>query len=272
MTKKSVPAIKKDNLPATTEFEEFAGEGMENIGANDILIPRLGILQSLSPQLKKAKAEHIEGAEEGDIADLGTGDLFPDGVLFLPVYYRKDYLEWAPRSTGKGLIDIHSSPSILDQCTKGEKNEMVLPNGNLIVETAQFYGFNLSVDSPRKCFIPMSSTQLKKARKLNTLTTGEKLARADGSKFTAPMWYRTYMLTTAEESNNDGEWAGWVINRGDSLPEVDEAILGGSWQTMNQECKDFLDSIIKGEARMDTSSMDSEAKPNSTDADDGEEM
>ena len=149
MTKK---VTKKEvaNRQGTTEmvvaddFADHAGGGLENVGAGDLLVPRLAILQDLSPQLKKSKTEFIEGAKVGDICDVGTGELFPEGIMFLPVYYRKDYLEWAPRASGKGLVNIHADPAILDQCSRNEKNQPILENGNLIAETAQMFGLNLS--------------------------------------------------------------------------------------------------------------------------------
>jgi hypothetical protein len=254
MTKAVTKAQANSLADASSSFEEFAGSGLENVGADDLLVPRLGILQALSPQLKKQKSEFIEGAEEGDICDLGTGDIYKDGIWFLPVFYRKEYLEWAPRDSGKGLVNIHSDPAILDQTTRDDRRRAVLPNGNYIADTAQFYGLNLS-DGRRMSYIPMTSTQLKKARRWNTLAMGEKLRRADGSEFTAPLWYRTYKLTTAPESNNDGDWYGWVINRDLSLPEIDREGHQMDWRAIKEEVVRFQEQLVKGEAKADTSGI-----------------
>lgn len=240
----AMPTIPED------DFSAYAGAGMEEVRSSDLLVPRLGILQALSPQIKKQKAEYIPGGEEGMIADLGTGELFPEGILFLPVHYRKDYLEWAPRDTGKGLVGVHHDPAILDQCTRDDRGRQVLPNGNYVAETAQFFGLNLSAGR-RMCFIPMTSTQLKKARRWNTLAMGEKLKRADGSEFTAPLFYRTYRLTTAAESNNDGDWYGWVIARGPALPELTSESHGMDWRSVKNEALAFRESLAKGAARAD---------------------
>lgn len=271
MAKKTTPATVKNKLPANTDdFSDYAGAGLENVTSKDLLVPRLTILQALSPQVNKRKSEYIEGSEVGQIADVGTGEVFPDGVIFLPVYFRKDYLEWAPRDSGRGLVAIHSDPAILDQTTRNDRNQPVLANGNYIAETAQFFGLNLSTPDRRKCFVPMTSTQLKKARKWNTLASGEKLTRSDGSQYTPPLFYRTYNLTTAEESNNDGDWVGWVITRGDALPEASAEVLGGDWHNIFEEAKQFLESLRKGEVGADVSSMASETPEESSD--DGEEM
>lgn len=237
---------------APVELQQFEGAGLENVGASDLLVPRISILQALSPQLSKKKTEFIKDAKMGDICDVGVGEVFTDGILFLPVYYRKDYLEWAPRKSGKGLINIHNSPKILDETTRDDKNKPVLPNGNYIAETAQFFGFNLTADG-RQSFLPMASTQLKKARQWLTLATGEKLNRPDGSSFQPPLFYRTYQLTTAEESNNDGEWFGWKIERGPTLPELEKE--GHDWRELMNWAGLFKQSLEQGIARGDVSNM-----------------
>jgi len=247
---KQLTKAQEAKLPQTEtdDFAAFAGAGMENVTSNDLLVPRLVILQALSPQVNKRKSEYIDGAEVGMIADVGTGEVYPDGVWFLPVFYRKDYLEWAPRDSGKGLVNIHTDPAILDQTTRNERNQPVLPNGNYIAETAQFFGLNLSAGA-RMCYVPMTSTQLKKARRWNTLAMGEKLKRADGTEFTAPFFYRTYTLQTSEESNSEGDWFGWKIERSLALPEITDEGHGMNWHQLKDDAVQFRESLSKGEAR-----------------------
>ena len=212
-------------------------------------------MQSLSPQMKLNTADYIEGAALGDVCDVGARELFKDGIMFVPIFYRKDYLEWAPRKSGEGLKNIHSNPAILDECTRNDRNQPILPNGNYIAETAQFFGLNLSADG-RKSFIPMASTQLKKARGWLTMATGEKLERADGSTFTPPLFYRCYKLTTGEETNAEGTWHGWKIERGPSLPELGKKPWDMNWEDIKQESVDFLMSLKSGEANVDASQLD----------------
>ncbi len=249
MPKPQFPASSKEEPTSlailNSYFEEHAGEGMENVNSSDILIPRLSILQALSPQINRRKPEYIEGAEQGMICDIGTGELFKDGVLFIPCYYSKVFLEWYPRDTDKGLAGIHSSAEIMDQTTRNERNQPILPNGNYVSETAQFFGLNMEAGG-RRSFIPMSSTMLKRARRWMTLATGEKLERANGSKFTPPLFYRSYRLTTVEDGNAQGDWFSWRIERGPTLPE-----LGDNWRSIKEECVSFMHSLAEGKVRGD---------------------
>lgn len=247
MAKTEVAEVKNTAVGDVGDFDQFAGQGFENVGSDDLLVPRLTILQQLSPQLKKKDVQYIESAEEGDICEVGTGQLFKGSVLFLPVYYKKVYIEWAPRSSGKGIVEIHDSPETLDRTTPDDKGRPVLENGNYIGETAQWFGLNLTAGRQR-CFIGMASTQLKRSRKWMTMATGEKLQRADGSEFTPPLWYRSYVLGAADDGNAEGDWKSWTIERGPAMPELD---VGVDWKTIKAEAIEFRESLVRGDAKGD---------------------
>jgi hypothetical protein len=259
-----VPAARGSSQVAeyNEDFEQYAGEGMENVGARDVLIPRLAVLQALSPQTKKQRAEYIEGAKEGLICDVGTRDLIGEKLHFLPAMYNKVWVEWAPRDTGRGIVRIHADDSILASCGVNDRNQPVTKEGNLIAETAQFFGFNLDRDM-RRSFLPMSSTQLKIARQWMTMATGEKLKRADGSLYPAPIFYRSWELTTVPTTDGDNDWYLWKVEPGPSMPE-----LFPNKETMRSvmnECRLFRQQLEQGEKRGDLSGIDTqeEVRPSS---------
>lgn len=229
------------------DFGSHAGAGMETVTARDMLIPRLTIIQALSPQLKPRDSNFIEGAKVGDICDVGTSEIFDQPLAFLPCAFNKVWLEWAPRKSGKGLVAIHTSDAILQKCSLSEKNQQ-FHGENIVIETSQVFGLNMNA-MMRRSFISFASTQTKKAKKWLTLANGEILKRSDGSLFTPPFFYRIYNLTSTEESNNEGDWAGWRIDRGDILPS-----LGENWKDVMKLCVDFQKSILAGEVLADEGS------------------
>lgn len=244
-------------VAAAASFEAQAGSGLEHVTSADILIPRLTILQSLSPQVNPKKGEHIKGAEVGMICDVGTQETFPDGLVFLPVQFAKQWIEWGPRASNKGLVAVHTTDAILADCTINDRNQPVMANGNYVAETAVMFGMNVTADF-RKSFIPFTSTQLKKSRRWLTLATGEKLTRADGFSFTPPLFYRSYGLTTVEESNAEGDWSGWKVERGQTMVELCEE-MGADFQALMADCIAFHASLVKGEAQADVASMRTDA-------------
>ncbi len=266
MTKKKDVATKSDNLPASPIDQFDTGStGLEDVGSDDLLIPRLSILQGLSPQIKPSKPEYIQGAKDGDICDVGMGEVFPDGVLFLPVMFQKVWVRWSPRETGKGLVEIYHDEEIASETTRNIDDEGVptgpptFANGDILNTTFQFFGLNLSAGR-RRCFIPMTSVMLKRGRRWVSWSTSEKLQRADGSEFTPPFYYRTYKLSTVPESNSKGDWNTWNIERSVSLPELNtvEGHESPPWQNIMEDAKDFLETLNDGKAKADLSSMATE--------------
>ena len=87
-------------------LEEEAGAGLENLSTEDMQIPFIRILQALSPQLNKQDSLYIKGAEQGDIFNTVSQQVFKsdEGVIVVPCFFEKKFLEFALRSSGGGFI------------------------------------------------------------------------------------------------------------------------------------------------------------------------
>lgn len=233
-------------------FDTGGSTGFENVTASDLLIPRITILQANSPQVTRGQPEYNPDLKAGDIYDVGLQEKIGDSLMVIPVHYFKQWLEWAPRNTGKGLVDVHLTDAIMAKTEKNEKNKDVLANGNYVAETAQFYVLNLNARG-RKSFIAMTSTQLKKSRAWLTKAQDIRLTRGDGSEYQAPLFYRSYILTTVPESNSEGNWIGWKIDMGPKLTELE------GWQGYKGVIDAFRKQIDEGVVKSDVSSMENEA-------------
>jgi len=253
-TKKLKQETVDPSLPVVSdELAEMlggVGTGLEHVRAKDVLIPRLTILQGLSPQVKPQHALYDENARVGQIYDVALSQIFKE-VHILPLHFVTQWLEWAPRASGKGLVAIYEEQPDPSTYTVNEKGKWMKPNGNQIIETAQFFCLNLSAGG-RPCFIPFSSTQLKKSRKWLTYATNEKVVN-NGVEVTPPLFYRSYVLSTVPESNNEGDWMGWKIT-----PDVTIADLGNFTGRL-RAVKDFREKILKGEVKADLSNVDEDA-------------
>lgn len=243
-----------------TAMEDFSGDGLENVTADDLLVPRIAIIQATSDQIKPKKAVYVKGAVVGDICNLGTGEIYEAPLSFLPVHYAKQWLEWKG-GVGEGLAAIHNDASILDECDRDDDGKyLTKKDGHQVQESAQFFGLNLSAGGSR-CFIGLKSTELKKSKKWLTLATSEKLKKKgpDGVEveYTPALFYRTYDLSVVDESNTKGDWTGFKIERGKKLEELD------GWQAILEEVKKFRASIKRGEVRADEGTLGSEEAPRS---------
>lgn len=235
------------------DMDEQVGAGFEHmVPSRDMLIPRVTILQALSPQLDRRKpAQYLDGARAGDICDVSSGMIFDPPLRIVLAAFQVLYLEWTPRSSGQGLAGIHQTEP-KDTITDPASNKRVRPNGNLVVESAQFYGV-LPDHGCRQVFIPMSSTQRKKAKAWMNQLTLEKFKGKDGQIKQAPLWMRSWELSVAPESNNQGSWEGWVIKHGPFTAELPNAF------DVAQVVKDLRDMVAKGLARVDQGDGEGEA-------------
>jgi hypothetical protein len=186
VTEKTEIAEKKTTaLTTASAFEEDAGGGLENLTADDLTIPRLKILQALSPEVNKRDGKYIDGAAAGDIINTVTSELYTEetGCVVIPVTYKRMFLEWQPRENGGGLIQQHTDPQILSKTTKDKTGSDVLENGNYIQTSATHYVLTVSGDSYQQVMIPMAGTQLKKSRTWNSVMASLKVKSSEGRVF-----------------------------------------------------------------------------------------
>ena len=164
----AVKAEESTALAIPSEFEQFAGLGMDQVRTEDMSIPFLRILAQLSPQVNKRDGAYVDGAEAGMIYNTVENVAYDgeEGVLVIPCYYNRRYVEWKPREKGGGYVNAYDvDDKIVHTTYRDDRGNDILPNGNLLSNTAQFFVLLLdSNGTASRCLITMTSTQLKKAR------------------------------------------------------------------------------------------------------------
>lgn len=246
-------------LATIINAEEDAGVGQEGMTSQDFSIPRLVILQGLSPQLKKNDEAFIKGAEEGDICDTINARVFKTdggaGVTLIPVSYRRTHLEWKSREQGGGFVQDHGPES--DILSKTARNEStganVLPNGNNISVVAEYFCFMLDeTGTPQPYVLSMTGSQMKKARRWNTVMSQYRVPKADGTgHFNPAMFYRSYTFTTVPESNPKGSWYGWKIIPGKTVLELPHGA------DIYQAAREFRAQVATGAVKVTPPARDS---------------
>ena len=138
---------KEAGLPANllSEMVADSGVGLSNVTAEDMQIPFLRILQALSPQLIKSNSDYIKGAEQGDIFNTVTHQVWKadEGITVVPCYFEQKLLEFVPRSQGGGFVQElkKTDPNVLAVQKDKETGMDMLPSGNeLVLTAAMFFG------------------------------------------------------------------------------------------------------------------------------------
>jgi len=212
---KSVAKRENAGALATNLFEADANAGSQNISQEDLALPFLKVLGQLSPEVNKKHGKYVEGAEPGMILNTVTNESYDGtkGIEVLPVYYKRQYVEWQDRGESKGApVAIHDAGSdILSKATRDKSFKDRLPNGNYLENTANHFVILLG-KTPTTALISMKATQLKVSRKWNSMMMGIKLQGKDGL-FTPPTYSHIYKLKTVQMSNDKGTWFGWDVSK-----------------------------------------------------------
>ena len=213
---KEVAKKKATDVVMYEGFEELAGAGFSEVGTEDLAIPFLRVLAQLSPQVNKREGAYVEGAEAGMIYNTVLNDVYDGekGIQVVACHYNRRMVEWKKREEGGGYVDsFMPDDPYCSTATRDERGQDVLPNGNILTNTAQFFVLLLHPElGPQRALIAMSSTQLKKSRKwlsqMQALT-----AKGKNGIYVLPMMSQVYTLTTVAESNDKGSWFGWEVVR-----------------------------------------------------------
>jgi len=221
---------------------EYAGEGTA-YDSSEMQIPFVRILQAMSPQLKKREAEYIEGAEQGDMFNTVTKQLWTgeDGITIIPCFQTTKYLEFTPREQGGGFRgEISATDPILKRTERQGAKEM-LPTGNELVKSDQHYCLILDDDGGfQPVVVDMKSSQLKVSRRWKTQINIFKVKHPKTGQIIRPPLFATqWKFTTVEESNDQGSWFNYQFENAGLLQNRDILL----------EAKAFRDSVAAGEVK-----------------------
>lgn len=219
------------------------GTGLEETTTDDFAIPFIRVLQPMSPQLQKQHGSYVAGASAGDLYNTVTGEAYDGekGISIVPCAYNKKYIEWIPREKGGGLVNANHDISILSKCTRDpESRRYYTPEGNEIVETAQFFVLIVPEDgAPQQAVLAFTSTQLGVSRKWLTMLRMARVQNSKGESVEAPMFAYTYRLTTTTQSTDKGSWNAYSINQ-----------EGATDMSVAMMAKDFMGAAKSGDVEV----------------------
>ena len=168
--------------------------GAENVGSDDVIIPRIELIQALSPVRKKSDPAYIEGAEEGMLYNNVTRTLYGTEVTVVPVYYTKQFLVWKDRKAGgggsNGFRGAFASKELADRAI-AELAEEALE----VSDTAQHFVLVRNGDDWQEAVISMAKSKVKVSKRWNSLM---RLSNTDS-------FSRAYKLSATTETNARNE-------------------------------------------------------------------
>lgn len=178
-----------DNLPMGFEDEE----------ADDMIIPRIKVIQTLSPERKD------KIAEEGDIINSLTKEKL-NGKVFIPVFKFNNHVEWKDRAEGGGIVCMardgklgvksDGSTTLCTVCRRCEFDNTKMGKEALpkCTKYINFFGFFAGERIP--IILSFAKTNYNEGKKLYSL-----------AKVTMQnMWNFGYTLNEKLQAKNGNEW------------------------------------------------------------------
>lgn len=224
--------------------------GFEDEEAGDMIIPRVKVIQTLSPE-RKDKA-----ADEGDIINSLTKEKY-NGKVFIPVFKFNNNIDWKDRADGGGIRCIardgkvgeetDGSRKLCAQCKRCEfdNSKQGRDAAPKCTKYINFFGFFAGEHMP--IILSFAKTNFNEGKKLYSL-----------AKVTMQnMWNHGYTLNNKLMAKNGNEWHIIVVNPAGETAEEDRAfaaaLYNGYRTTIQQVAMDLEDtSTSEAAPKVDT--------------------
>jgi hypothetical protein len=194
-------------MEVNTNVPEFlrnmkGNRGSEDVAHEDLIIPRIEIVQSLSKVRKKNAPEYIEGIEEGMLYNSVTRKNYGTSIEIVPVVFKREYILWRDQKLGGGFggafPSMEEAEEVRATLEKPEEWEAVLTHQHFcLVKEENTWG---------EAVISMAKSKLKVSKIFNSLVRIN-----GGDRFS-----RRYKLTGVLTENKNGQefYTFKVINLG----------------------------------------------------------
>lgn len=181
-----LPAYLRDKNPGIAR-------GSENVGQDDIVIPRLELAQSISPCIDESDGAYIPGIKAGDLFNNVTRQNYGSTVEVIPVYFKKEHIIWKDRKKGGGFV------ATFDTAEAAEAARAALPDADdhKVNDTANHFCLlrNPATGKLEQIVVSLAVSKLKMSRTWNSL-----IRLAEGDSFA-----RVYAINSFTDTNKSDE-------------------------------------------------------------------
>lgn len=192
-------------------------QGSEDVGIDDIALPRIEVLQALSPQIKRTDPKYIPGAEQGMIFNTISGELYGNEIVFVPIIFRKEWIVWQTRDAGGGFVGTFPSEEEAEAAREALDNP---DDHETNLHAVNFVFIIRDGGALEEAVFSWSRSKLKVSRKLNAM-----VQMGAGDRFS-----RAYRCRAIEEKGKKGEYFSYDIK---PLGYVTEAVYRKAQELFN---------------------------------------
>lgn len=260
------PAVVKpgESLPVVFEgYGDFEGKGFQNQTQEDIAIPFINLLQSMSPEVDAD--DGIAGAKPGLYFNSVTQEI-KETFQFVAAITQHVFVQWKKRDNGGGIVATHQ---LHDEVVKAAKKastkfgtyETPGADGQMddLIET--YYVFGVLVDDGAPlgmATMAFTSTKIKSYKAIMGRLNSFQIQLEDGRRINPPLFAHLLEFDVQKQKNDKGTFYVPVI-RPATDNDVKASLLDPKSLSflMAAECEKLVDS---GTAKADLSTAESRGK------------
>lgn len=186
---KAVSNAPLETMPAyLKEINQNDTRGNEEVGSEDLTIPRIELCQALSKCRKKNDASFIPGIEEGQFYNNITRQIYGGTIVVIPVLFMKEFLLWRDQDLGGGFGGAYPT---MDEANIALTTQEKSDEWEAVSTNQQFVLVRASDGSLEEAVISMAKSKNKVSKDWNSLI------RINGG----PRFSRCYELRGVEAQN-----------------------------------------------------------------------
>jgi hypothetical protein len=218
--------------------------GAQGIKSEDVQMARLGLAQSLSPELDPSSPKYVEGLKLGDAFNSLTGEVYGKEPLEV-VIVRCDgsrFIEFNPREAGGGIKDyaVPAGDPRTEFTTDAKTGASIKP---LATKFLEFVAILPKYQEP--IALSFKGSGLKTAKTLNGL-----IRMASARLGTVPSFSFRFFLTPSIETNSKGKYAVFSVKPAGTVDEETFTFASAFYDTIKDRAV-VVDVEAEGEAKPD---------------------
>lgn len=228
------------------EFIADSGAGLEEVGADDIAVPYLSILQKQSKLLDNPAFQ----GKPGQFVHTITKELYDGekGIEVIPCHFRRFWREITTDAKNPKFIAEH--PANWSKAKGAEFDRSlrrhICHDGTHANQIMRFYCLLVSpVDTPQPICLTFKGSQIKAAKAWNSMLsvmTMDVPTTEGVRKVQAPTFISIWTLSTRRFENEDGSWYGYEIV---SAGKLDPMNIESEAQ-LYMQARDFHQMVASG--------------------------
>jgi hypothetical protein len=218
------PAVQTQTDLAVPDYikQGAKGRGLENVNKEDLILPRIKLLQPLSPEVAD------KGMKEGHFINSLTGADYGDSITFIAITHFKSRIYWQDRDEGGGMLcssdnaaiprDLNApgeiakslkmtgfkKPSSCDDCPFRDWDNEAAKEKDQKPKCTIFYNFPAIVSGDSiPVAISMDRTKIRAAKRLLSMSTYM------GSNI--DMFAKMYKITAVKEKKDQYTYYNMVV-------------------------------------------------------------